>query len=103
MERSLTLTALGRGAEAVAAAREAAGIARSIGHAEWTTAALMAMGGGYAEAGDLGAAAETLRRALDLAEQRHLVHFESWAAARLASRSEERRVGKECSGRWSWA
>src|SRR5438270_600432 len=34
---------------------------------------------------NLGAAAETLRRALDLAEQRHLVHFESWAAARLAS------------------
>jgi tetratricopeptide (TPR) repeat protein len=85
MERSLTLTALGRGAEAVTAAQEAAGIAGSIGHAEWTAAALMAMGGGYAEAGDLGAAAETLRRALDLAEQRHLAHFESWAAARLAS------------------
>jgi DNA-binding SARP family transcriptional activator/tetratricopeptide (TPR) repeat protein len=85
MERSLTLTALGRGAEAVAAARGAAGIAGSIGHAEWTTAALMAMGGGYAEAGDFGAAAETLRGALDLAAQRHLAHFESWAAARLAS------------------
>ena len=84
LERALTLTTLGRLAEAIHAGRDAVVIAERIGHAEWTAGSLLALGAAHQEAGDLADAEDALRRSLALAGPRNIAHFVSWAESELA-------------------
>lgn len=79
---SEALTALGRVDEAITAAERALAAAHQIQHRGWTATANLALGLGYAAAGELARACTAYEQALELSE--HLPLFRGWAAARLA-------------------
>jgi predicted ATPase len=83
--RSEALAALGQTAEAAESAQGALAIAQRLGHWEWTAAAYRGLGIARQAAGDHDAAEAAFRSSLDVAEEHRLPHFESFAAARLAS------------------
>ena len=81
--RAEALAALGRAAEAIEAAEQAAGIAARIGHAEWTAAAHRGLGIACETAGLPGRAESAYRRSLQAAGGIPL--FRAWAATRLGA------------------
>jgi tetratricopeptide (TPR) repeat protein len=81
--RAEALAALGRAAEAIESAEQAAGIAAHIGHAEWAAAAHRGLGIACEAAGLPGRAEPAYRRSLQAAEGIPL--FRAWAAARLGA------------------
>ncbi|HEU5416421.1 MAG TPA: BTAD domain-containing putative transcriptional regulator [Streptosporangiaceae bacterium] len=91
--RAEALAALGRAAEAIDAAEQAAGIAARIGHAEWAAAAHRGLGIACEAAGLTGRADSAYRSSLQAAEGLPL--FRAWAAARLgASLARQGRPGE---------
>lgn len=83
--RSEALAALHLPREAVETAEGALVLAERLGHGEWTAAALRGLGIARHAGGDLAGAEAAFRRSLEVSVQHHLPHFESFAAARLAS------------------
>ncbi len=81
--RSEALAAVGRGAEAIGSAEQAADIAARIGHAEWTAAAHRGLGIACEAAGLPGRAEAAYRRSLEAAES--IPFFRAWAASRLGA------------------
>lgn len=81
--RAEALAALGRDAEAIEAAEEAADIAARIGHAEWTAAAYRGLGIACEAAAIPDRAESAYRRSLRAAEGMPM--FRAWAAARLGA------------------
>jgi len=81
--RAEALTALGRAAEAIEAAEQAADIAGRIGHAEWAAAAHRGLGIACEAAGLTARAESAYRRSLRSAAGIPL--FRAWAAARLGA------------------
>lgn len=84
LEESLVLASLGRAGEAESAAAASLGLAESLGHAEWTAGALLALGGARLAGGAGPGAIDPLRRCQRIAAERHLPHFLGWASALLA-------------------
>lgn len=83
--RSEALAAVGRTTEALESAGAALAIAERLGHGEWTATSLRGLGIARQAAADLEGAEGAFRQSLEVAEHHHLPHFESFAAARLAS------------------
>ena len=81
--RAEALVAVGRAAEAIEAAEEAADIAARIGHAEWTAAAHRGLGIACEAASIPDRAESAYRRSLRAAEGMPM--FRAWAAARLGA------------------
>jgi tetratricopeptide (TPR) repeat protein len=81
--QSEALAVLGRVSEAVDRAERAYAMAARAGHREWTSAALLGLGGAWLAGHEWTLAETALRRCLDTAER--LPGFSSWACARMAS------------------
>jgi DNA-binding SARP family transcriptional activator len=81
--RAEALAAIGRLAEAIEAAEQAAGIAARIGHAEWTAASHRGLGIACEAAGLTDRAETAYQRSLEAAAGLPLFH--AWAAARLGA------------------
>ncbi|HET9080513.1 MAG TPA: BTAD domain-containing putative transcriptional regulator [Trebonia sp.] len=81
--RAEALAALGRGAEAIGPASQAAGIAARIGHAEWTAAGYRGLGIAC-EAAGLDSRAESAYRS-SLQAAKGIPLFRVWASARLGA------------------
>jgi len=81
--RAEALAALGRAADAIESAEQAAGIAAGIGHVEWTAAAHRGLGIACEAAALPGRAEATYRRSLQAAGGIPL--FRAWAEARLGA------------------
>jgi tetratricopeptide (TPR) repeat protein len=80
--RSEILTAAGQIQEGLAHAEKAFDLATRLGHREWTSAALLGIGGVRLATREWRKAETALRRCLKTAI--HLPAFSSWASARLA-------------------
>jgi DNA-binding SARP family transcriptional activator len=81
-QRSEALAALGESGSAVADGERALAIAERLRHREWQAASMCGLGLAHLANGDLGAAENVLRRALETAAG--VPVFTTWAAARLA-------------------